>query len=489
MNQPSSGSPSPTDSYFDRPISSLTTTLQSSSSTPESPPLPRQLRLFFSGRDLPEPDARSRASYAVVYHAQETPAGARTSSVSDASLPPTPLLRPAGLAQVVKVGNQQGLKRQSSAPALVRAISRPVGKMQKAMSTAQRAPGAAGTFAAPEAPELVVGEDGAAVLRSAWTKLGTTEVARKHGRDVEFARGFAFHFVPGTGQVIRVAFFDCTSKKVEKQRLIGTAQLRVSAVYAAKGRPVTFPLKFLPVTKKDVKRSTKIPDGALVVAAGSSDAEQRKYRIDVECNRIVRAKALSVASVKRTFYTIHAVLDKGPKSDFWTLVFRSNTVEMIHRKQDGGSLEYNYFTSRRLIAKPGVVIEDTEGKERDRVARIARGEVAGSGSGSGVLTKVGKLIGIKQKERFFSLPGADLHLADDTTRLKLSLFEDNGLLAGYDVIADTEFSIADLKTRELGGSSPIRVHANTVGKAALKYVECSHDPGYFCLSLLLHGLR
>lgn len=488
MNQPSSGFPSPLASYFDRPTSSLATTLQTSSSTPESPPNYRQLRLFFSGRDLPEPDARSRASYAVVYHAQETLS--RTSAVSDASLPSTPPPPPSPRLRVDKETDHQALKRQMSAPAIVRAISRPVEKLQKANSTALRAPGAAHTFAAPEAPELIVGEDGATVLRTAWTKLGTTEVARKHGRDVEFARTFAFHFVPGAGQVIRVAFFDCTSKKVEKQRLIGTAQLRVSAVYAAKGRPVTFPLKFLPVTEKDVKRSGKIPDGALVVAAEKIDTDQRKYRVDVECNRIVRAKALSTASVKKTFYTIHAVLDGEPKSDFWTLVFRSNTVEMIHRKQDGGSLEYNYFTGRRLIAKPGIVIEDTEGKERERVARIARGEIVGSGSGGGgVFSKMGKLMGIKEKERFFSLPGADLLLGNDATRLKLSLFEDNGILSGYDLIADTEFSIADLKTRELGGSAPIRVHANTVGKAALKYVECSHDPGYFCLSLLLQGLR
>ena len=69
------------------------------------------------------------------------------------------------------------------------------------------------------------------------------------------------------------------------------------------------------------------------------------------------------------------------------------------------------------------------------------------------------------------------------------MFEDKGTLAGYDLIADTEFSIADLRGRQLGDSSPIRIHANTVGKTLLKYVECGPDPKYFCLSLVMQGLR
>ncbi|CDF33408.1 unnamed protein product [Chondrus crispus] len=471
-----------TERYFDRPTSSLTPTFQTSTSTrdsiPHQPPRSRLLHLHFSGRDLPEPDARSRASYAVIYHALEVPA--RLSTVSDVSI-----TRTAPDASTSR-GPSASMKRRSSTPALVRAVSAPVSRL-KPKSSAHRAPAAAAAFAAPTTPEHIVADDGTSVMRSAWTKLATTDVARKFGRDVEFSKAFPFHYIPGTGQVIRVAFFDCTSKKVEKQRLIGTAQLRVSAVYAAQGRPVTFPLKFLPVNEKDVKRSNKIPHGSLLVTGERMDVERGIFYIDAECNPIVRAKALSSASVRRIFYTIHAVLDKKPDSDFWTLIFRSETVDKINRKQDGGSLEYNYFTSRRVVAKPGFIIEDVDAKERQRQLQFARGEsVKSQGS---LLNKGKKLLGIKIKKQFFSLPSANLNLAGDDIKLKLSLFEDKGSVGGFDLIADTEFRIADLRSRGLGESVPIRVHSNTVGKAVLKYVECGPNPTYFCLSLEMQGLR
>lgn len=352
-----------------------------------------------------------------------------------------------------------------------------------------RAPQRCEEHTAPSEPEVFETKDGTTFVRSPWTKIGCTELARKHGRDVEFARSFTFHYVLGSNQVIRVAFFDCTSRKVEKQRLIGTAQLRVASVFAAKGKPVSFPLKFFPVSRKDMKRSSRIPDGTLVVAAEHILRQPTKYCLHVECNKIMRAKALTSAAVKKTFFTVHAVLDEEPGSDNWTLMYRSEPVEMIHRKRDGGSLEYNYFSSTRLKAGPGIIVEDRDEKDRKKLRPDATGVGRGNPTSDTVLSRVGNAMGIKQKELFFSLPGADLQLKKDTTPLKLSLFEDNGLLSGFDLIADTEFSMAELKTRELGQSSPIRIHANTVGKAVLKYVECSPDPTYFCMSLMVQGLR
>lgn len=317
---------------------------------------------------------------------------------------------------------------------------------------------------------------------SAWMKIATTDVARKHGRDVEFARSLRIPYIPSERQIIRVVFFDCPSRDVEKQRLIGTAEFPLVSVCSAKGLPVNFPLRFLAVTKRDVKRSSRIPDGTAVICADVVTDRESKFRLDVECNKIIKAKALKSAPVKRLFYTIHAIIDKEKKSDRWTLIYRSDSVEMINKKRDGGSLEYNYFSSRRLVAGHGVVIEDP-----DEASDKSPGK--GVRSSGGLLERVGKTLGMRQNERFFSLPGADLTLQRVDTRLKLSLFEDNGSLGGFDLIADTAFTIADLKSRELGGSSAIKVHSNVMGKAVLKYVECSKDPRYFCLSLVMHNLR
>lgn len=226
-----------------------------------------------------------------------------------------------------------------------------------------------------------------------------------------------------------------------------------------------------------------------MVAAEHLNTPPQKYLLDVECNRIVRSKALGNASVRRMFYTIHGVFDKEPDSDKWVLLARSKTVEMIHRKRDGGSTQYNYFSSRRLRVQPGIIVEDHDAKAREKTPRAARGDLVTDTSSNGVLSVLGNVFGIKEKRRFFSLPGADFSLVNPETKLKLSLFEDNGHTAGFEMIADTDFSIAQLRSRELGQSSPIRVHANTVGKSILKYVEYGHDPRYFCLSLRLQGLR
>ncbi|KAI0566659.1 hypothetical protein FGB62_7g010 [Gracilaria domingensis] len=236
---------------------------------------------------------------------------------------------------------------------------------------------------------------------------------------------------------------------MDKQRLIGTAESPVSVLAAAKGKPLSFPLSFVAASDKDHKKSSRIPVGSLLLTALCVEDEATQYRLDVQCSRILRAKALSHSYVKRMFYTIHAIVDNEPKSDLWTLLYRSGTVGMIRTKKDGGSLEYNYFSCRRLLAKPGMILDDSED-----------GSGEGDGGSMSVLERVGAAIGLREAKRFFSLPGGDILVEGNTTRLKLTLFEDKGANAGFDMIADTEFTAKELQQRELGSASPVKMRAN-----------------------------
>lgn len=141
-------------------------------------------------------------------------------------------------------------------------------------------------------------------------------------------------------------------------------------------------------------------------------------------------------------------------------------------------MEYNYFSTARLKAAPGVIVTDA-----------AYHKVEGGNEDNGLLETVGRRLGLRRRQQFFSLPGTDLSLFDPDTRLKLSLFEDNGLSAGFDLIADSCFTVSDLRERKLGDSSAIKMQANVVGKAQLKYVECGDDPRYFCLSLIMQSIQ
>lgn len=350
--------------------------------------------------------------------------------------------------------------------------------------------------------------------RSAWTEIGATEVARKHGRDVEFARAFTISFPTRKGERIRVrvAVFDATSPNPNRRRLIATSDFALASAVSADGSRLVVPLRFHPIkdNKRDHRLKKKIPHGSLIVVAQRTDPDHlAPFRLDVECNRIIRATALSTTSVRAAFYTLHAILDADPESDSWTLIHRSTTVQMIHSKRDGGSLEYNYFSGVRLRTQRtdapdskyiNHVNDGDSGGDND-VANDDNGHVGGGdefggrrnsnseeADDGGIFGMLGKALGVRKKIKFFSMPGADLKLMDPSTRLKLSLWEDKGMTAGYDLIADTHFSIADLKKWPLGQSSAIKVHANTVGKSVLKFVECSPDPRYFCLSLMMQNI-
>lgn len=338
-----------------------------------------------------------------------------------------------------------------------------------------------------------------------------------------------------------------------RRRLVGTADFYVSAAYAADGKRIFSPLSFVAVNKADKRKKKKTPHGTLVVVAQRlprvdgpvvNGAElnkppqqgvqrqsvnmtkmntvmmmkEEKFRLDVECGRILRATALSVSVVKRLFYTIHAVLDrKDELSDSWTLLFRSDPVEMIHTKRDGGSMQKNYFSGVRLRAMPAgdgldhhrpssrheqqgdgnengnentdAIQQRPTGISSPKAVAHVSDNIRDDDDGGGLFAMFGKMLGVTRPKLFFSLPGADLLLLRDDTRLKLSVWEDNGTSAGFDLVADTLFTMADLKRRELGESSAIKVHANVVGKAILKYVECSPDPHYFCLSLRMQNIQ
>lgn len=381
----------------------------------------RTVRVRFCARDLPEPAGRARAARAVVH------------------VSATKIVRRAGerlnwsyVSEVSEDGEPSLRKRRSAPP-----------------------------FDNVEVEEVT--KDGEDV---AWIKVGATEVARKSGRDVEFARAFDVVYVPGAGQTLRIVFYDCARKGTEKERVVGVAEVRLSQPIAARGREMPVPLRFVPITVKEKNKS--IADGELVLAVEELPVVPPLCVIDIQCEQIQRAKAMSSSCVQKAFYTVHAVLDPDPKSDHWTLVYRSESVEMVHRKRDGGSLEYNYFSSRPVIAGPGLIIakesENSPGK-------------------AGLLQRVGQVLGKSSKVLFFSMPSAELRCTKDSQRLKLSLFEDNGHLSGFDLIADTQFTIADLKSREIGSGSPISIHNTTVGAATLRFIERSPNPNYFCLSL------
>lgn len=432
------------------------------------------LRIFLAARNLPEPDSRSRTCFAQIYHAQESPfvpnqKSPHTSAISDVSDEPSsppPPTRHTSWGERRSQRRAERILKRVHAEALVREAA--PGKSR----TAVRAPSIVTPLAAPDIPTSFLAADGTPMVRTAWSKLSRTEVARKSGRDVEFARPFCFQYLPGSNQVIRVAFFDCTRSDPDKHRLIATADFKVGIVAAAKGKPVEFNLKFLPCNDKDCRRTSWLRKGSLMATAEEVRNVPIKYRFDVECNSIVRARSMSSGYVKRSFYTVHAIFDADEDSDLWTLIFRSDPVEMIKKKRDGGSMNYNYFSSRKLKAAPGAIVSDKDAKSKG--VNIWQRAVAGLKSQS--------------RDQFFSLPGCDLLLTRDDLRLKISLFEDNGTVGGYDLIASTNFTVADMKKRAIGSTSPIKLQASAVGKAVLKYVECTDDPHYFCLSLVLHGL-
>lgn len=334
-----------------------------------------------------------------------------------------------------------------------------------------------------------------------WRHLGTTEVARKLGRDVEFSSTFALTFdVDAARPVLRVVLFDAGSAPGQ-HRLIAFSDVSVRKVFANGGVPVASRMYLPPASLPDggvtVEHVSALPknrgryNGEILVACDIVGKNVDRFRLDVECNRILRAKALTTANVKKAFYTLHGILEKGGENEFkkgtlkdhWILLYRSETCQMIHGKHHGGTCDYNHFSSARMRAGPGVIQfgERIEGKVKER-SEVTKPPTS-------ALDKLWGKLGSTPPELFFSLPGADLYLTRKNRRLKLSMFEDHGLGKGYELIAETQFTIAQLQAMEIGHSFAIKSHTNVVGRAELKFVDCdTSDPRYFCLSLVMQSM-
>lgn len=338
------------------------------------------------------------------------------------------------------------------------------------------------------------------VTKLPWRHLGTTEIARKLGRDVEFSSTFALTFDVDHGSpILRVVLFDAGNGPGQQQ-LIAFSDVSVRKVFANAGVPVATRMYVPPasllvggVTIEDVAAFPKNRgryNGEILVACDMVGSKIDRFRLDVECNQILRAKALTTANVKRAFYTIHCVLEKGGEEakkgslkDHWVLLYRSDTCEMIHGKRYGGSRNYNHFSSTRMQAGPGVIQngQKIEGKKKER-SEVTKPPTS-------ALDHLWKKLGTNSPELFFSLPGADLFMTRKNRRLKLSMFEDHGSGKGYELIAEAQFSITHLQSMKIGDSIAIKSHTNVVGRAEMKFVDCDEsDRRYFCLSLVMQSI-
>ncbi len=104
-----------------------------------------------------------------------------------------------------------------------------------------------------------------------------------------------------------------------------------------------------------------------------------------------------------------------------------------------------------------------------------------------VLRKVTDKIRNRNAGLFFSLPSGAISCVSPERRLKLSIYDDSS--HACDLIADTQFTIAELRGMNLGDSTEMQVNSNPVGHAALKFVECGDEPNYFCLSIYMPHLK
>lgn len=310
---------------------------------------------------------------------------------------------------------------------------------------------------------------------------GRTERARVCGREVEFARHFVLPYAAVRTPVVHVDVYGAEARDGQKVRLIGSTSCKLETLYARRGYHVSLNLSPPPPAPaldaeqssgNNRRRRKKKPPasvGALRVAVEDVSGGAPTYYLDVQCACIRRARPWGAARVRRAFYTLHAVVTSDTRCDNWVLLYRSPPVESVRRKRDGGSMEYNYFSSRPLIAAPGLVIP-----EKDDSAR------GGSGGLRAHLRR-------RDDSSFFSMPSGRFMTPTPTRRLKLTVWEATAAFSGPEVVAHTELSVETLRAMDLGGKLDMRVHASVVGHAALKFVEKSdlQTPGYFCLSVSL----
>lgn len=168
---------------------------------------------------------------------------------------------------------------------------------------------------------------------------------------------------------------------------------------------------------------------------------------------------------------------RGEEFDNWILVFRSGCVERINRKASGGTLDFNYFSTRPLISLPGATITDPDDHPTE----------------TGTLDKIGIKLGVKHdKSQLFSMPNATFLSASPHQRVMLSFYEDkkyplrDGHAHGsHRIIAFTTFTMDHLRKSDPGQKMPFFAYGKEglreVGTACLAQVEHCDNPKFFGL--------
>lgn len=305
------------------------------------------------------------------------------------------------------------------------------------------------------------------------TTIGRTEVARLCARDVEFSRSFVLQFLASASQIIHVDMYGCDSRSGDRSRLLGVAEVPLARLNLRRGARFSVPMAHPPAPPTGEKRRRGASGvGTLALCVEDVSAGLVDYCLDIQCEGIRRSKPFGSGRVRRVYYTIHNIASSDPACEHWSLLFRSDAVEMVKKKRDGGSLDYNYFSSRPLLATPGVIVVDKDDSQADSL-----------------LSKAHYKIKNRYKGQFFSLPSSAISSASPDRRLKLTLYDKSSSVAAAELIADTEFTVAQLRSMSLGEKHEMNLHSNAVGHATLKFVERGDDPKYFCLSVQLPNLK
>lgn len=312
--------------------------------------------------------------------------------------------------------------------------------------------------------------------RETRTLVGQTEIAPVRGRDVEFSKSFRIPYAEaGAHHVVHVDLYACDARDKSKSTLIGVGEISVARVEARCGAQATSALA--PVWTDPDARKKKRRGGAgnLRLAVEDVGGGMTDYRLDVQCEQLKRTRKLGPGRVRKAHYAVHTVASEDEGVIDWSLLFRSQVVEMVKKKKDGGSMEYNYFSSRPVMAAPGVIVAE-EAPER----------------GGGPLGKAVRKVKTRHDGQFFSLPSCPLSLVSPDARLRLRVYDDSGISGNAgnsgkkeEFLVETEFTIAQLREMSLGDSTEVKGKKNSIGQAALKFVEVGKEPKYFCLSIMM----
>lgn len=307
------------------------------------------------------------------------------------------------------------------------------------------------------------------------TLLGRSERAQLCGRDVEFCRHIVLRYSPGSALVLYIEVYGVEGRNsAGRSHLVGTTSVSLENVYSHRGFRVAVPLAPPPPPDDGKKRRIPSDAGKLRITAEDVTPAPTTYHLDVMCDGLRCARLWGNGRVKRAFYTIHVIATSDERCDDWVLLYRSTSVSMVKKKRFGGSMEYNYFSSRPLLATPGLLFSHEEEAE--------------TCSNEGILRKVQHKIKNRYEAQFFSMPSSSFALISPTRRLKLSIWEDHSGPTGANLVSDSVFTMAQLRKMKLGERLDMFVHSDIVGHATLKFEERCEAPTYFCLSIQMPDL-